>query len=384
MNVISLKDSKKINSIQYPIDLIDASLFYVSKSTTTYPLADMTIYEKKGNRTKEIHKMNNAIDFPYEYPFINYATYTSSGNAAFYTFFRFHLISKELHEVGTIHFPHEIEFEGEFMTDTEVMYSVFNKDADEDENETSLYLFDAKKQRVYSVNDRFLNSSLSTPTIFHRNGEAHLLLNPYLVDTWESEESYRNQEDIIDVSSHFEYIGVISLKQFVKECKANVPFSISIVDKKDIDGFTRVIAENMESFFYIRKDYPTQIVELVQVDKVTFEKEMYRLPNGFSYNTIRIFNDHVYFVSTEEDYFFAPIKKEIFKIEHTYFQHLKDLLNVYVHYIDERYIVTDCWTRSDGKDLFHVAIIDKLTQNVQYYNGKSIACEVFDQTVIIY
>ncbi|MBM6618308.1 hypothetical protein [Bacillus suaedaesalsae] len=384
MKVISLKDNKKINSIQYPLDLIDTSLFFVSKSTTTYPLADMTIYEKKSKRSKEIHSINSVIDFPYEYPFVSYATHSSSGNVAFYTFFRFNLISKELHEVGTIHLPQESEFEGIFMTDSEVMYSVFNKDADESDDETSLYLFDAKKQRVYTIEDRYLRSAISTPTIFQRKGEAHLLLNPYLVDTWESEESYRNQEDVPDISAHFEYIGVISLKQFVKECKANIPFSITMIDSKEIDGFTRVIAENIDSFFYIRKDYATQIVELVQVNKETFNKSIYQLPNGFSYNTIRIFNDHVYFVSTTEDYFYAPIKKEIFRIEHTYFQHLDDLLSVYVHYIDERYIVADCWTRKDAKDLFHVAIVDKLTKEVQYFNGKSMACEVFDQTVIIY
>lgn len=382
MNVISIKENKNLNYTQYPIDLIDTSLFFVSKSTTTYPLADMTIYERKGQRTREIHSINSAIDFPYEYPFVSYATRSSSANVAFYTFYRFNLINKELHEVGTIHFPQDVELEGIFMTDSEVMYSIFNKDDEDDEN--SLQLFDAKKQRVYTIEDRYLRSSISTPTIFHRKGEPHLLLNPYLVDTWESEESFRRKGELPDLTIHNEYIGVISLKQFIKDCKAGVPFSTTLVETKQIDGFARVIAENIESIFYIRKDFVSQVVELVEVNKETFEKSFFRLPNGFSYNTIRIFNDHVYFVSTEEDYFYSPIKKEIFRLEHTYFQHLNDLLSVYVHYIDDRYIVADCWTRSDGKDLFHIAIVDKLTKNVQYFSGKSLACEVYDQTVIIY
>lgn len=70
MNIISLKQTQKHNEYFYPIDMIDSSLFYLSKTTTVFPVANFSIYEKRGKRTKEIHTVKNAIEFPYEYPFV--------------------------------------------------------------------------------------------------------------------------------------------------------------------------------------------------------------------------------------------------------------------------------------------------------------------------
>jgi hypothetical protein len=382
MKVISLKQNQE--QYHYPLDLIDTSLFYLSKTTTVFPLSDITIHEKKGQRTKTIHSVKDAIEFPYEYAYFSYATRTLSANTAFYTFYRLNLLSKEVHEVGTVHYPFDVELEGIFMTDTEVMYSISKIIASDYEDETTYYLFDAKKQKEYVIQDSFLRGSISTPTIFLHKGEQYLLLNPFYSETWEKEDYFRNQSRLTEVNKENENISIISLKQYIRDIKTETPIRSSVLDEKGIDGFIRVIAENGESIFYIRKDFKTKKEELIELNKETFQKKSYLLPVGFSYHSIRIFNDNVYFVSTEEDYFYSPMKKEIFRLEHTYFGHLDSVMNVYVHYLDHRYIVADCWTRNNGEDLFYVAIVDKETRDIQYFVDKSLGCEVYDQTVVVY
>lgn len=181
-----------------------------------------------------------------------------------------------------------------------------------------------------------------------------------------------------------EYVGIISLKQFIKNVKAGQSIEPLLIENTLRNGFVRVIAENVESIFYVRKDFETKIEELIELNKDTLQKSSYLLPAGFSYHSIRIFNDSVYFVSTDEDYFYSPMKREIFRLEHTYFQHLSGIMNVYVHYLDKQYIVADCWTRNHEEDLFYVAIVDKDKRTVQYFVDQSLGCEVYDQTVVIY
>lgn len=378
MKVISLKN--KSNDHYYPIDFIDSSLFYLSKLTTIFPVADFTIYEKNKQRSKAIHNVKDAVEFPYEYPYVSYATRAVSSNQVFYTFYRFHLLSKELREIGSVHFPFDAELEGVFMTDNEVMFTIRKMDPNNYEDEVTHYLFDAKKDRQYVINDPTFHHSISTPTLFTHKGETYLLLNPYFAETWEKEEQVRYQ----DAKREKEFIGVISLKQYLKDVKADHPIQPLIIEEKDQLGFVRVIAENVESIYYIRKDFNSKTEELMELNKDTFEKKSYQLPSGFSYHSIRIFNDTVYFVSTDEDYFYSPMKKEIFRLEHTYFQHLPGVMNVYVHYLDERYIVADCWTRNHSEDIFYVAIVDKQERNIQYFEDKTLGCEVFDQTIVIY
>ncbi|WP_456275894.1 hypothetical protein [Bacillus sp. AK128] len=378
MKVISLKN--KSNEHYYPIDLIDTSLFYLSKTTTIFPIADFTVFEKKGQRSKAIHSVKDAIEFPYEFPYLNYAVRIMSTNQVFYTFYRFHLISKELSEIGSVHFSYDAELEGIFMTETEVMYLVRKMDPNDYEDEVTYYLFDAKKEKQYVIHDNSLQDSISTPTIFNHQGEAYLLLNPYYSETWEKEDQAKYQE----LQKTNEFIGVLPLKQYIKNIKADFPISPTIIEEINQNGFVRVIAENEDFIYYIRKNFPSKKEELVELSKDSFLKKSYPLPSGFSYHSIRIFNDTVYFVSTDEDYFYSPMKKEIFRLEHTYFQHLPGVMNVYVHYLDEQYIVADCWTRNHGEDLFYVAIIDKHARDIQYFKDKALGCEVFDQTVVIY
>jgi hypothetical protein len=384
MKVISLKQKQKQNQNYYPVDFIDTSLFYLSKTTTIFPVADITVFEKKGQRSKAIHSVKDAIEFPYEYPYISYATRAFSANTAFFTFYRFNLLSKEVVEVGTVHYPFDVELEGIFMTDSEVMYSISRMTESDYDEEITFYLFDAKKQKQYIIKDPSLNDSVSTPTVFLHKGEQYLLLNPFYSETWEKEDYYRSKSSLAEPPKEDEFVGILSLKQYIKDIKADHPIHATILDEKGKDGFVRVIAENGEAIFYIRKDFTSKKEELVELNKDTFEKKSYLLPLGFSYHSIRIFNDNVYFVSTEEDYFYSPMKKEIFRLEHTYFQHLDGVMNVYVHYLDHRYIVADCWTRNHGEDLFYVVIVDKETRKVQYFMDKSLGCEVYDQTVIIY
>ncbi|MBM7659786.1 hypothetical protein JOC85_000553 [Bacillus mesophilus] len=379
MKVISLKNNSS-NEHYYPIDLIDSSLFYLSKTTTVFPVADFTIYEKKGQRTKAIHSVRDAIEFPYEFPFLSYAVRIVSTNQVFYTFYRFNLLSKEISEIGSVHFPFDAELEGVFMTQSEVMFIIRKMDPNSYDDEVTYYLFDGKKDKQYVINDTTFHESISTPTIFAHKGEPYLLLNPFYSETWEKEDLARNQ-DSLKVK---EYIGVISLKQYIKDVKAEFPIHPYILDEMGGNGFIRVIAENADYIYYIRKEFHQSKEELIELNKDTFQKNSYPLPKGFSYHSIRIFNDTVYFVSTEEDYFYSPMKKEIFRLEHTYFQHLPGVMNVYVHYMDERYIVADCWTRNHGEDLFYVAIIDKKARDIQYFEDKSLGCEVIDQTVVIY
>jgi hypothetical protein len=380
MKVISLKQNPNI--YHYPIDLIDSSLFYLAKTTTVFPVADFTIFEKKGQRTKAIHSVKDAIEFPYEYPYISYATRSISTNQVFYTFFRYNLISKDLEEVGSVHYPFDAELEGVFMTQTEVMYIIRKMDQDDYDDDTTFYLFDTKKQKQYVIHDSTFHDSLSTPTLFLHKGESYLLLNPYFTETWEKEDVSSYNHD--DLMKEDEFIGVIPLKQYIKDVKAGTPIHATIIEERNKGGFVRVIAENPESIFYIRKDFGTKKEELIEFNKDSFQRKSYLLPSGFSYHSIRIFNDTVYFVSTDEDYFYSPMKKEIFRLEHTYFQHLSGVMNVYVHYLDQRYIVADCWTRNHGEDLFYVAIVDKQTRHIQYFEDKTLGCEVYDQTVVIY
>ncbi|WP_246938635.1 hypothetical protein [Bacillus pinisoli] len=378
MKVITLKNNT--NEHYYPIDLIDSSLFYLSKVTTIFPVADFTIYEKNKNRTKEIHTVKDAVEFPYEFPYVSYATRTVSSNQVFYTFYRFHLLSKELHEIGSTHFPFDAELEGVFMTDHEVMFIIRKMDPSSYEDDVTHYLLDAKKEKQFVINDHTFHDAISTPTLFTHKGDTYLLLNPYYMETWEKEDHARYHE----LNKEKEFIGVISLKQYMKDVKSDYPIHPLIIDETDRNGFIRVIAENADSIYYIRKDFPTNKEELIELNKDDFGKRSYLLPKGFSYHSIRIFNDTVYFVSTEEDYFYSPMKKEIFRLEHTYFQHLPGVMNVYVHYLDERYIVADCWTRNHGEDLFYVAIVDKQERKIQYFEDKALGCEVYDQTIVIY
>jgi hypothetical protein len=379
MKVISLK--QKPNEYHYPIDLIDSSLFYLSKTTTVFPVADFTIFEKKVQRTKAIHTVKDAIEFPYEFPFISYATRSLSTQQVFYTFYRYNLLSKDLEEVGSVHYPFDAELEGVFMTQTEVMYIIRKMDQDDYDDEITFYLFDTKKQKQYVIHDTTFHDSISTPTLFLHKGESYLLLNPYFTETWEKEDDSSHHESFMKED---EFIGVIPLKQYIRDVKAGTPIHATIIEEKNKNGFVRVIAENPESIFYIRKDFSTKKEELIELNKDTFQRKSYLLPSGFSYHSIRIFNDTVYFVSTDEDYFYSPMKKEIFRLEHTYFQHLSGVMNVYVHYLDQRYIVADCWTRNHGEDLFYVAIVDKETRHIQYFEDKTLGCEVYDQTVVIY
>jgi hypothetical protein len=379
MKVISLKNNSS-SEHYYPIDLIDSSLYYLSKTTTVFPVADLTIFEKKGQRTKAIHSVRDAIEFPYEFPFLNYAVRIVSTNQVFYTFYRFHLLSKEVYEIGSVHFPFDAELEGVFMTQSEVMFIIRKMDPSNYDDEVTYYLFDGKKDKQYVINDMTFHESISTPTIFTHKGEPYLLLNPFYSETWEKEDLARTQES----PKGKEYIGVISLKQYIKDVKAEFPIHPYILDEMDGNGFIRVIAENAEFIYYIRKEFHFKKEELIELNKDTFQRVSYPLPSGFSYHSIRIFNGTVYFVSTEEDYFYSPMKKEIFRLEHTYFQHLPGVMNVYVHYLDERYIVADCWTRNHGEDLFYVAIIDKKARNIQYFEDKALGCEVIDQTVVVY
>ncbi|MFD1735282.1 hypothetical protein ACFSCX_01770 [Bacillus salitolerans] len=381
MKVISLKQ-KDTEQIQ-PIDLIDSSLFYISKSTSVFPVSNFTIYEKKGARTKAIHTVQDGIEFPYEFPYLSYATRTVSSHQVYYTFYRFHLISKLVEEIGTVHYPADVELEGIFMTSQEVMYYIRKvKDHDEDD-EITYYLFDAKKQKDYVLLEHFLANSISTPTVYEYDEEWYLVFNPFYLETWEKEDLYRKKLTETTLPSE-EFISIIPLKQFIKEAKAGTPISGILIEEKKHDGFVRVIAENGDSIFYVRKNYLDQKEELVELSKQTFAKKSYPLPTGFSYHSIRVFNEHVYFVSTEEDYFYSPIKKEIFRIDHTYFEHLIGVMNVYVHYVDHQYIVADCWTRNNQEDRFYVAVVDKENRSVMYFDGKSLGCEVFDQTVVIY
>jgi hypothetical protein len=383
MKVISL--NSKHNEHHYPIDLIDSSLFFISKSTTVFPVSNFTINEKRGSRTKTIHSVKDGIEFPYEFPYLNYATRSISSHQVYYTFYRFHLISKIVEEVGTVNFPFDVELEGVFMTSNEVMFSIRKVDHanfDEDE-EVAVYLFDAKKQKTYLIPDKSLSYSISTPTIFEHKGDQYLLLNPFYVETWEKEDIYKNTGYYTPIDEN-EYISIIPLKQFVKDVKAGMSLRPLIIEEKKEDGFVRVIAENMESIYYIRKDFSLKKEELVELNKDTLNKRSYLLPNGFSYHSIRIFNDNVYFVSTEEDYFYSPIKKEIFRLEHTYFEHLSGVMNVYIHHVDTRYIVADCWTRNNQEDRFYVAMVDKETRSVSYYNDKTLGCEVYEDTVVIF
>ncbi len=379
MKVLHLKQNQ--NETHYPIDLIDSSLFYLSKTSTVFPVADFTIYENKGQRSKTIHSVKNAIEFPYEYPYINYAVRMLSNQQVFYTFFRFNLLSKNLKEVGTVHYSFEAELEGIFMTDTEVMYTISEIDEIDYEDETTIYLLDAKKQKQYVINEPTLQNSISTPALFLHKGDSYLLLNPYYMETWEKEDNFRQRGKL---KSENEYIAIIPLKHFIRDIKAGSPLNLFFIEEIDENGFSRVIAENGDSIFYIRKDFISKKEELVELNKDTLQKKYYFLPSEFSYHSIRIFNDNVYFVSIDEDYFYSPMKKEIFRLEHTYFQHLSGIMNVYVHYLDQRFIVADCWTRNNGVDLFYVAIIDKELRRIQYFEDKTLGCEVYDQTVIIY
>ncbi|MFZ3589197.1 hypothetical protein ACOI1C_07865 [Bacillus sp. DJP31] len=379
MKVLTLK--QKQNENHYPIDLIDSSLFYLSKTTTVFPVADFTIYEKKGQRSKAIHTVKDAIEFPYEYPFISYAVRNISTHQVFYTFFRYNLVSKEQHEVGTVHYTFDAELEGVFMTDTEVMYIIRKIDESDYDDDTTFYLLDAKKQKQYVIKEPSFQDSISTPTIFSHKGDPYLLLNPYYFETWEKEDHFRLKGQLFKEK---EYIAVMPLKHFIRDVKAGAPLNTLLIEEKNKGGFARVIAENGDSIFYVQKDFSTKKEELIELSKDTLQKKSYFLPSGFSYHSIRIFNDNVYFASIDEDYFYSPMKKEIFRLEHTYFQHLSGVMNVYVHYLDHRYIVADCWTRNNGADLFYVAIIDKETRNVQYFEDKALGCEVYDQTVVIY
>jgi hypothetical protein len=261
------------------------------------------------------------------------------------------------------------------------MYIIRKMDQDDYDDEITFYLFDTKKQKQYVIHDTTFHDSISTPTLFLHKGESYLLLNPYFTETWEKEDDSSHHESFMKED---EFIGVIPLKQYIRDVKAGTPIHATIIEEKNKNGFVRVIAENPESIFYIRKDFSTKKEELIELNKDTFQRKSYLLPSGFSYHSIRIFNDTVYFVSTDEDYFYSPMKKEIFRLEHTYFQHLSGVMNVYVHYLDQRYIVADCWTRNHGEDLFYVAIVDKETRHIQYFEDKTLGCEVYDQTVVIY
>lgn len=245
---------------------------------------------------------------------------------------------------------------------------------------TFIYMMQRNKKQ-FVINDQSMHESISTPTIFLHKNEPYILHNPFYSETWEKEDYFRGG---LRSRLEREFVGVYPLKQFIKDVKAGIPFQPLIIEEKDCGGFVRVIAENADSIFYIRKNFTTQKEELVELNKDSFQQRNYFLPDGLSYHSIRIFNDNVYFVSTEEDYFYSPMKKEIFRLEHTYFQHLSGVMNVYVHYLDHRYIVVDCWTRNHGEDLFYVAIVDKETRKVQYFQDKTLGCEVYDQTVVIY